>query len=397
MLDGKLGLKLCYLILIILNTLCFIIHIPPSIQVFFHTSLIVYIGSILSIRLYCKSIDTKKEGIEQMTKKDALFFPVIGSVTLGGLFLAFNYLDKDMINIVFHYYFSLIGVFVIAVFFYNRLKDYLYGLSSKTVFYIPKIPYLSDEPTPIDALYFILFVLSSAIGFAYFFTKHYFLNNMYGIFFSFVGIESVMMGSTHIGFILLGLLFFYDIYWVFFTTVMVTVAKSLEGPIKLMFPKKMDWVEQKDFNMIGLGDIVIPGVFVALMLRYDYLRFLSDAKEKGKKLLTDPKGNFIIPFTFRNFSTFLSTFIGYSLGILTTLVIMNVFDHAQPALLYLVPGVLIGASIPAFLRRGFKDYFEFDESKVLVKVGLREPEETEEKKDKIDDKNKDTNEKNKEK
>lgn len=31
-------------------------------------------------------------------------------------------------------------------------------------------------------------------------------------------------------------LFFYDIFWVYGTDVMVTVAKSLEAPIKLQFP-----------------------------------------------------------------------------------------------------------------------------------------------------------------
>jgi minor histocompatibility antigen H13 len=30
------------------------------------------------------------------------------------------------------------------------------------------------------------------------------------------------------------LLFFYDIFWVFGTEVMVTVAKNLDGPIKLL-------------------------------------------------------------------------------------------------------------------------------------------------------------------
>jgi minor histocompatibility antigen H13 len=31
-------------------------------------------------------------------------------------------------------------------------------------------------------------------------------------------------------------LFFYDIFWVYGTDVMLTVAKSIDAPIKLMFP-----------------------------------------------------------------------------------------------------------------------------------------------------------------
>jgi minor histocompatibility antigen H13 len=63
-------------------------------------------------------------------------------------------------------------------------------------------------------------------------------------------------------------LFFYDIFWVYGTDVMVTVAKSLDAPIKLMFP--YNWSEEPPlFSMLGLGDIVIPGVFVSLCLKFD--------------------------------------------------------------------------------------------------------------------------------
>jgi minor histocompatibility antigen H13 len=63
-------------------------------------------------------------------------------------------------------------------------------------------------------------------------------------------------------------LFFYDIFWVYGTDVMITVAKSIDAPIKLMFP--YNWFEvPAKFSMLGLGDIVIPGVFVSLCLKYD--------------------------------------------------------------------------------------------------------------------------------
>lgn len=381
MLKGESGLIISYVLLISLNTLNFFTHIPPNFQVLLQTPIIVYIGCIHSLRLYCKTVDVEKEGIETMTKKDALLFPVIGSITLGGLFLAFTYLNKDMINIVFHYYFTFIGVIVIASFFYNRFSNVLKSLTEKVVFNIPTIPYIIDS-SPVDLLFLILFALSSIIGYAYFITKHYYLNNILGIFFSIVGIENVMMGSTHIGFILLSLLFFYDIYWVFFTPVMVTVAKNLEGPIKLMFPKKFDWQDQRDFNMIGLGDIVIPGVYVALMLRYDYLRNLEKIRKADTKVEEDSAGNTVVPFSLSKFSTFIWTFMGYFIGIFSTLLIMNVFKHAQPALLYLVPGVLIGSSLSALFRGDFFKFFNFQETEELIKLGLREPEKEEEKEEK---------------
>ena len=50
----------------------------------------------------------------------------------------------------------------------------------------------------------------------------------------------------------------------------MTVAKSFDAPIKLLFPRVESLAEGKaPFSMLGLGDIVVPGIFVALILRYD--------------------------------------------------------------------------------------------------------------------------------
>jgi minor histocompatibility antigen H13 len=70
----------------------------------------------------------------------------------------------------------------------------------------------------------------------YYVTKYWILNNIFGILFSIVAIRSMNLGSFYVGFLLLWLLFFYDIFWVYGTDVMVTVAKSLDIPIKLLFP-----------------------------------------------------------------------------------------------------------------------------------------------------------------
>lgn len=79
------------------------------------------------------------------------------------------------------------------------------------------------------------------------------------------------LNNISTGCILLGGLFIYDIFWVFATDVMVTVAKSFEAPIKLVFPQ--DFLERgvygNQFAMLGLGDVVIPGIFIALLLRFD--------------------------------------------------------------------------------------------------------------------------------
>ncbi|KAM0055636.1 putative presenilin/signal peptide peptidase [Helianthus debilis subsp. tardiflorus] len=111
------------------------------------------------------------------------------------------------------------------------------------------------------------------------------------------------LGSFKTGAILLSGLFVYDIFWVFFTPVMVSVAKSFDSPIK---------IAACPFSMLGLGDIVIPVIFVALALRYD----VSRGKESNY---------------------FKSAFLGYTVGLVCTIVVMNWFQAAQLALLYIVP------------------------------------------------------------
>jgi len=84
----------------------------------------------------------------------------------------------------------------------------------------------------------------------------------------------MFLGNFTTGFILLSLLFFYDIFFVFGTDVMLTVAKSIDAPIKLLFPKNWNAVPP-EFSLLGLGDIVIPGLFVSLCLRYDVIKSMN--------------------------------------------------------------------------------------------------------------------------
>ena len=83
----------------------------------------------------------------------------------------------------------------------------------------------------------ILFAASSVVGAWYLLKKHWIANNLFGLAFAVNGVEMLHLNNVATGCILLGGLFFYDIFWVFGTNVMVTVAKSFEAPIKLVFPQ----------------------------------------------------------------------------------------------------------------------------------------------------------------
>jgi len=197
------------------------------------------------------------------------------------------------------------------------------------------------------------FAFSATFVGIYVWSDNWLLNNAIAIFISVQGIQQIFLDTFQVGYILLILLFFYDIFFVFGTDVMLTVAKGLKAPIKIYFATGYKEDGTRQLNLLGLGDIVLPGIFLALNLRWDVIRTLDKIKMqalvKAKKgaeayeLLKDAVVN--APKTY-----FRNCLIGYFIAIMITIFIMYIFDHGQPALLYLVPGVLGATSYTAFME-----------------------------------------------
>lgn len=171
-------------------------------------------------------------------------------------------------------------------------------------------------------------------------SRKFIFTDILGLSFSHNALSLLRIDSFKTGSILLSGLFFYDIWWVFGTEVvccpcvdlmvlwrltfsnqMIRVATSLDAPIKLLWPKSLSVVSERGYTMLGLGDIVIPGTFIALALRYDLHNYLS-ASERT------PETKFRKPY-------FYAGLVAYTLGLIATTVVMHVFRAAQPALLYL--------------------------------------------------------------
>jgi minor histocompatibility antigen H13 len=150
----------------------------------------------------------------------------------------------------------------------------------------------------------------------------------------------LLIGSYFNAAVLLSGLFFYDIFWVFGTDVMVTVARSFDAPIKLLFPTASGHP-----SMLGLGDIVIPGLFIALMMRFDVWLVVKGHVDKEK----------------HNFKYFWNIMMWYFLGLTTTVLVMYHFKSAQPALLYLVPACLLGSFLPVALGGHLKLLWQYND------------------------------------
>jgi len=85
--------------------------------------------------------------------------------------------------------------------------------------------------------------------------------------------------------------------------------------------------ENWQFTLIGLGDIVLPGLLLCFALRFD-----------------DYKG---IPFQGGYFAV---TMAGYCISLTICEIIVGSFHWAQPAMIYLVPGTLIPFTAMALYR-----------------------------------------------
>ncbi|QRV82601.1 signal peptide peptidase domain-containing protein [Ceratobasidium sp. AG-Ba] len=289
----------------------------------------VYLGSLSSFKPPKKKkdkpsddSDSEDEEIsERLSSSDAVWFPVIGSVVLGGFYLAFKYLGDDWINKLMGYYFLVTGIFCV----WNCLIS-----ASKKLIPRTSNPRLTSLPLKPRLLTLLLFPLSTLPSLSFFLSKSKsaFTTDVLALSFAHTALSTLKLDTLRTGCILLGGLFFYDIWWVFGTSVMVTVATSLDVPIKLLFPRSVLSLislvpaPERPNMLLGLGDVVIPGTLVALAHRLD--KHL-EAKARAEKSTNGPKG-----------TTYLhTTLIAYSIGLSMAFAAMHLFQAAQPALLYL--------------------------------------------------------------
>uniref|UniRef100_A0A0E0DRV6 Uncharacterized protein n=1 Tax=Oryza meridionalis TaxID=40149 RepID=A0A0E0DRV6_9ORYZ len=291
-----------------------VVKVNPNVNVILTACLAVYVGCYRSVK--------PTPPAETMSKEHAMRFPLVGSAMLLSLFLLFKFLSKDLVNTVLTAYFFILGIAALCATLLPSIKRFLpkEWNDNAIVWRAPLFHSLSVEFTRSQ-------VVASIPGFFfciwYAAKKHWLANNVLGISFCIQGIEMLSLGSFKTGAILLGGLFFYDIFWVFFT------------PVMLLFPTGD---AARPFSMLGLGDIVIPGIFVALALRFDVSRGIKN----------------------RYFN---SAFLGYTVGLTVTIIVMNWFQAAQPALLYIVPGVIGFVAVHCLWNGEVKPLLEYNESK----------------------------------
>ncbi|KAJ0442777.1 putative presenilin/signal peptide peptidase [Helianthus annuus] len=303
-----------------------VMKVDPNINVILTACLTVFVGCYRSVK--------PTPPTETMSNAHAMRFPLVGSAMLLSLFLLFKFLSKDLVNAVLTCYFFVLGILALSATLLPAIRRFLPTKWNEDVIHW-SFPYFKSLDVEFTRSQVVAAIPGTFFCVWYVAQKHWLANNVLGLAFCIQGIEMLSLGSFTTGAILLAGLFFYDIFWVFFTPVMVSVAKSFDAPIKLLFPTG---VTARPFSMLGLGDIVIPGIFVALALRFDVSRGRTN-------------------------QYFKSAFLGYAVGVVLTIVVMNWFQAAQPALLYIVPAVIGFLAAHCIWNGEVKPLLEFDESK----------------------------------
>uniref|UniRef100_A0A8C5BJI8 Histocompatibility (minor) 13 n=1 Tax=Gadus morhua TaxID=8049 RepID=A0A8C5BJI8_GADMO len=262
---------------------------------------------------------------ETITGRDAARFPIIASCTLFGLYLFFKVFSQEYINLLLSMYFFVLGILALAHTL-SPLMAKVFPASIPIKQYQLLFTQGSGEAKEevvnyeFDTKDLVCLVIGGVVGVWYVLKKHWVANNLFGLAFALNGVELLHLNNVCTGCILLGGLFVYDVFWVFGTNVMVTVARSFEAPIKLVFPQDLleRGMDASNFAMLGLGDIVIPGIFIALLLRFDI------SLKKNSR------------------TYFYASFLAYIFGLGLTIFIMHTFKHAQvPAPVCLSTGLLL--------------------------------------------------------
>lgn len=178
------------------------------------------------------------------------------------------------------------------------------------------------------------------VVFIWIMTGHWLLMDAMGMGLCVAFIAFVRLPSLKVSTLLLSGLLLYDVFWVFFSqyvfnaNVMVKVAtRPADNPVgamarklhlgghmarnapRLSLPGKLVFPSTHNsghFSMLGLGDIVMPGLLLCFVMRYDaYKRAQAQKMEDA---------GIPVPNNWRRISYFHCSLLGYFLGLLTATV-----------------------------------------------------------------------------
>uniref|UniRef100_A0A7S0VTT0 Uncharacterized protein n=1 Tax=Hemiselmis tepida TaxID=464990 RepID=A0A7S0VTT0_9CRYP len=264
----------------------------------------------------------------EMQLQTTFMFVIVAS---GSLVLIFFFMSA--MSVLITILFCFISSVAVGNLVYPYVDRYTLNKYSREV----DVPVLGEMP--LLALMMAPFCFACSITWVL--TKSWLLNNLLAFSLIIFFLTSVRLSSLKVASSLLVLAFCYDIFWVFLSSsifgknVMVTVATGLNVPIKILVPLMLAQGKHTQFTLIGLGDIVLPGLLLCFAMRYDDARRI------------DWRGGY-----------FAACMAGYCVGLTVCEYVVGTYHWAQPAMIYLVPGTLLPFAWVAYSRKELADVWE---------------------------------------
>jgi signal peptide peptidase-like 2B len=225
------------------------------------------------------------------------------------------------------------------------------------------VPFIHDTLPLAEVLGFLGSAALATVWFVYRRSAWY-LQNVFGMSLCFLFLRTVQLPSLKVATILLSLAFCYDVFFVFISplvfgsSVMEDVATGGPAaytrsdypgidyceryphfpacvdpdpmPMLLVLPRVFNWLG--GVSMLGLGDIILPGLLLSFALRFDY----SPQSLGG------------------NAAYFHSVCVAYGVGLGMANAAVAITQLGQPALMYLVPTCLGAVVVRAKVNGDFK-------------------------------------------
>ncbi|XP_051198148.1 signal peptide peptidase-like 2 [Lolium perenne] len=334
--------------------------IRPVVELSAGFLLIMAVGTIVCSSLWsefvaCEQVDehcnqlTRQEGpnsgtnhrqekeIFEISAKRAAVFIVVASVFLLLLF----YLMSSWVTWVLIVFFCIGGIegmhSCLVTIFSRIFKEW--GQKTVEVPFLGEVLTLSVGILPFCTVFAILWVVYRRSSFAWI------GQDILGICLMIRVLQMARLPNIRVASALLSAAFVYDIFWVFISplifheSVMIAVATGDSSgeaiPMLLRIPRFFDpW---GGYDMIGFGDIILPGLLVAFSYRFD---------RAGKKGILN--------------GYFLWLTVGYAVGLFLTYLALFLMDgHGQPALLYLVPCTLGLIVVLGWIRGELPDLWNY--------------------------------------
>ncbi|KAI8981644.1 signal peptide peptidase-domain-containing protein [Mycotypha africana] len=301
-----------------------------------------------------------KDVSKVITLKDAWIFPLIASAFVYGFENLIDVVDPEYINqgmkILTSALFCTVFSSTTVALLKNILPANVYNYFGRFKFsYSTKSKRLCHLNVTVS--YLIVLAVSVGLAAVYSYSQHWILRNVFAMCVAVYAIRSFTLESFATGYSLLIGMLVYDFYWIFVTDALFQLSNALrDAPTSIVWPRNInmyifDTLLKKDlyFTMFGLGEIIVPGIFIAYCLRFDRLNSFAKQQKNNHK-------RHVLPYPMPYFFTSLTSYI---IGAAASIYSVHFTKQPQSAFLFVAPIMIGSILLLATIRGEFVEIWDY--------------------------------------